>query len=46
VEQLIALLEQEAIIVPGAVAVEGAIPEDPADERILACALEIEADWW
>ena len=44
VEQLVALLEREAVGVPGEVKVGGAIPEDPADERVLACAVEAGAD--
>jgi len=31
-------LEREAVVVPGEAGVGGAIPEDPADERVLACA--------
>ena len=44
VEQLVALLEREAVAVPGEAEVDGAIPEDPADERVLACAVEAGAD--
>ncbi len=44
VEELVALLEREALVVPGEAEVERAIPEDPADERVLACAVEAEAD--
>lgn len=44
VEGLVALLEREALVVPGEMAVGSIIPEDPADERVLACAVEAEAD--
>jgi putative PIN family toxin of toxin-antitoxin system len=44
VEGLVALLEGEAVVVPGEVKVENVIPEDPADERVLACAVEAGAD--
>ena len=44
VEALLSLLKQEAFWVQGSAAVEGAIPEDPDDEHILATALEGEAD--
>ncbi len=44
VEELVALLEREALVVPGEAEVERAVPEDPADERVLACAVEAEAD--
>ncbi len=44
VEGLVALLEGEAVVVPGEVEVENVIPEDPADERVLACAVEAGAD--
>jgi len=44
VEQLVTLLEQDALLVSGDADVAGAIPEDPADEMVLACALEGQAD--
>ena len=44
VEQLISLLEQDALVVPGRAQVEGVIPDDPADEKVLACAVDAEAD--
>ena len=44
VEQLINLLEKDALIVPGQTDVKGTIPKDPKDEMFLACALEAEAD--
>jgi putative PIN family toxin of toxin-antitoxin system len=45
VEGLCSLLEQDALLVPGDAQVTGAIPEDPADERVLACAVEARADF-
>jgi putative PIN family toxin of toxin-antitoxin system len=44
IEQLTALLEQDALLVPGEADVTGVIPQDPADEMVLACALEGQAD--
>lgn len=44
VEELVALVEREALVVPGEAEVGAVIPEDPADERVLACAVEAEAD--
>jgi putative PIN family toxin of toxin-antitoxin system len=44
VEQLVTLLENDALLVPGEADVTGSIPEDPADEMILACAIDAEAD--
>lgn len=43
-EQLITLLEQDALVVPGTADVAGAIPDDPEDEKVLACAVEAGAD--
>lgn len=43
-EQLIALLKRDALLVPGDADVAGAIPQDPSDEMVLACALEGQAD--
>lgn len=43
-QALVALLEQEALLVPGAADATGAIPEDPKDEMVLACALDGQAD--
>jgi putative PIN family toxin of toxin-antitoxin system len=45
IEGLLALLESDALLVPGDVSVAGAIPEDPTDERVLACALDAGADF-
>jgi uncharacterized protein len=44
VERLIELLLNDAVVVPGIVDVSGAIPDDPKDEMILACAVEGRAD--
>jgi putative PIN family toxin of toxin-antitoxin system len=42
--QLVALLNQDVLQVPGDIDVAGAIPADPEDEKFLACALESQAD--
>jgi putative PIN family toxin of toxin-antitoxin system len=44
VERLITLLEQEALVVPGKANTKGAIPDDPQDEMVLACAVDGLAD--
>ena len=44
IEQLVTLLQQDALLVPGDADVSGAIPDDPADEMVLACAVEAQAD--
>lgn len=44
IENLIFLLEKEAIIVPGFSPVSGTIPEDPTDEMFIAAALDAKAD--
>lgn len=44
VDQLVTLLERDALLVPGHVQVAGSIPQDPADECILACAIDAQAD--
>lgn len=44
VGQLINLLEHDALLVPGQAQVGTVIPTDPADERVLACAAEAEAE--
>jgi len=44
VERLVTLLEQDALVVPGEVDVTSTIPADPADEMVLACAIESQAD--
>jgi putative PIN family toxin of toxin-antitoxin system len=44
VARLIDLLEEDALVVPGEAATSGAIPRDPTDEMVLACALDAGAD--
>lgn len=44
VKRLVTLLEQDALVVPGEVDVTGAIPADPTDDMVLACAIEGQAD--
>jgi len=44
IQQLITLLEQDALAVPGDADVAGAVPADPADEQVLACAVVAGAD--
>jgi putative PIN family toxin of toxin-antitoxin system len=44
VGQLINLLQHDALLVPGQAQVSGVIPADPADEMVLACAVDAEAD--
>ena len=45
IDQLITLLEFDALIVLGDdESVAGSVPEDPADEAVLACALDARAD--
>jgi putative PIN family toxin of toxin-antitoxin system len=44
VDQLVTLLEHDALVVPGHAHVAGSIPQDPADECILACAIDAQAD--
>jgi putative PIN family toxin of toxin-antitoxin system len=44
VEQLVTLLERDALLVLGDADTAGAIPEDPADEMVLACAVDAQAD--
>ena len=43
IEQLVVLLEQDALVVPGDADVAGSIPQDPTDEMVLACAVEAQA---
>jgi hypothetical protein len=45
IEEIVMLLRREALMVPGRENLPGAIPADPQDEIILACALEGEADF-
>ena len=45
IQGLIDLIEHDALHVPGYIDVAGSIPEDPDDEKFLACALNAEADF-
>jgi putative PIN family toxin of toxin-antitoxin system len=38
------LLRQDAILVPGEIILDGALPDDPKDEMFLSCALASDAD--
>jgi len=44
VDQLLALLLADAIVVAGQADVSGSVPDDPDDEAILACAVDGHAD--
>jgi len=44
VKRLVTLLEQDALIVPDEIDATGAVPPDPKDEMVLACAVEGQAD--
>jgi hypothetical protein len=44
VERLITLLKQDALVVPGETNTSGAIPADPDDDKVLACAVDGIAD--
>ena len=44
IERLVSLIQQDALLVPGDADVSDAIPADRTDEKILACALDGEAD--
>ena len=44
VQDLLESLKHDALIVPGLSSTDGAVPEDPDDEAILACALDGGAD--
>ena len=39
-----ALLEQDALLVPGDLTAAGAVPGDPSDDKVVACAVEAGAD--
>lgn len=45
VERLITLLERDAIVVSGEADTRDAVPDDPDDDRVLACAVEGMADF-
>lgn len=44
IADLLALLRHDAVNVPGQSDMRGAIPNDPSDEKFLACALDAGAD--
>jgi len=44
VDALVVLLENDAVMLHGGVAIENVIPTDPSDEEILACAVNGRAD--
>lgn len=44
IEQMVSLLQRDALVVPGTANVKGAIPDDPKDEKFLAGALDAGAD--
>jgi len=44
VDRLVTLLEQDALVVSGEIDASGAVPADPADDMVLACAIEGQAD--
>ena len=44
VKRLVTLLEHDALVVPGEVDVTSAIPADPMDDMVLACAIKGQAD--
>ena len=44
IEDLLILINQEALFVPGLADAMGAIPDDPQDEIFLACAVDGQAD--
>lgn len=45
IKELIELLKKDALMVQGSADVAGSVPEDPADEMVLACAVEAQADF-
>jgi hypothetical protein len=44
-DELITLLEQDSLLVPGNTKIINAIAKDPADEKVLACATEAKVDF-
>lgn len=44
IEMLVEVLEQDALMVSGAADTTGAIPDDPQDDMVLACAVDGMAD--
>jgi putative PIN family toxin of toxin-antitoxin system len=44
IHELVVILNQDALLVPGKINVAGTIPADPQDEKFLACAIEGQVD--
>ena len=44
IDQVISLIEHDALLVPGSADVAGSVPADPKDEMFLACALDDQAE--
>ena len=44
-DELITLLEQDSLLMPGNTKIINAIAKDPADEKVLACAAEAKVDF-
>jgi putative PIN family toxin of toxin-antitoxin system len=44
IDQIVSLIEHDALLVPGMADVAGSIPADPMDEIVLACAVDGQAD--
>jgi len=45
IEQLINLLEKDAVVIPALSSMKGIIPQDPEDEKFLICAVDGGADF-
>lgn len=45
IEQIVNLLERDALVVPGRADVKNVIPVDPKDEMLLSCAMEAGAEF-
>lgn len=44
IDGIVALLAKDTFVVPGVADVWGAVPADPSDEHVLACAIDGQAD--
>lgn len=44
IDDIVLLLSRDAFVVPGIAEVWGAVPADPSDEHVLACAIDGRAD--
>lgn len=40
IDQLVKLLEKDAVVIPALSSVKGIIPQDPEDEKFLTCAMD------